>query len=417
VRTTVIFDNFGPYHLARLQAAALEVELLAVEVAASSAVYAWDNRPENGGRKAEGGPVWKIVTLLERGTTREIHRRELVRRMNQTLDDFHPEVVFIPGWSSKAAFAALRWCVWHDIPAVVMSESTKWDELRVWWKEWVKLRVVGLCSAAFVGGSPHADYMEQLGMPAERIFWGYDAVDNAYFSAKAEEVRSQRSEVRSRLGLPEHFFLASARFVEKKNLPRLIKAYALYRKKSEARSQKSDLGPLPSDPWSFVLLGDGPLKTDLCHLISDLSLQDSVLLPGFKQYSELPVYYALANAFVHTSTKEPWGLVVNEAMASGLLVLVSNRCGCVADLVQESVNGFTFDPYNVEQIAQLMLNISAFRPVSLSAFGDASRMIISVWGTERFATGLKAAVNKALEVGSIKPTTLQRTILELLLRR
>ena len=52
--------------------------------------------------------------------------------------------------------------------------------------------------------------------------------------------------------------------------------------------------------------------------------------------------------------------MVNEAMASGLPVLVSNRCGCAQDLVQEGVNGFTFDPYNVEQLAQLMLKISAF---------------------------------------------------------
>jgi glycosyltransferase involved in cell wall biosynthesis len=106
---------------------------------------------------------------------------------------------------------------------------------------------------------------------------------------------------------------------------------------------------------------------------------------------------------------------VNEAMASGLPVLVSNRCGCAADLVQESVNGFTFDPCNVEQLAQLMLKISAFQPSRLSAFGDASRSIISDWGTERFAQGLKAAAECALRAGPVKATVMQRLILNALL--
>jgi glycosyltransferase involved in cell wall biosynthesis len=146
-------------------------------------------------------------------------------------------------------------------------------------------------------------------------------------------------------------------------------------------------------------------------------VQDSVLLPGFKQYPDLPAYYGLASAFVHASTTEQWGLVVNEAMASGLPVLVSNRCGCAPDLVQEGVNGFTFDPCNVEQLAQLMFKVSAFQLFSFSAFGDASRRIIGAWGPERFASGLKAAVDKALEVGPVGATLVQRVVLKALLAR
>ena len=293
------------------------------------------------------------------------------------------------------------------VPAIVMSESTIQDEPREWWKESFKRRVVRLCSAALVGGRLHADYMVQLGMPRERVFFGYDAVDNSYFAEGVAEIRgqrsevggqgsegnaemlkaggegtedgrrkteggSQRSEVRRKYGLPEKYFLGSARFIEKKNLPRLLQAYARYRGKAEML--KAD------GPWDLVLLGDGPLKADLCRLISDLSLQGSVLLPGFMQYPDLPAYYGLASAFIHASTTEQWGLVVNEAMASSLPLLVSNRSGCAPDLVQEGVNGFTFDPYNVEDLAQLMLKISAFQPFSLSAFGEASRRIIAAWG-------------------------------------
>src|SRR5436190_7671442 len=161
-----------------------------------------------------------------------------------------------------------------------MSESSRQDELRTWWKELIKRRIVGLYSAALVGGQRHVEYLVDLGMPRERVFTGYDVVDNDYFRRRAEEVRSQKSEVRKKCGLPENYFIASARFIEKKNLPRLIRAYAKYRPTLEVESHKAEV----TAPWDLVLLGDGPLKSDLRRLISDLRLTAHVHLPGFKQY-------------------------------------------------------------------------------------------------------------------------------------
>src|SRR5262249_59830905 len=100
--------------------------------------------------------------------------------------------------------------------------------------------------------------------------------------------------------------------------------------------------------WKLVLLGEGEQRAKLEGLRDALGLRNDVSMPGFKQYDELPAYYGLASAFVHTSTTEQWGLVVNEAMAAGLPVLVSERCGCGPDLVREGVNGFTFDPRQPE---------------------------------------------------------------------
>src|ERR1039458_9149694 len=273
-------------------------------------------------------------------------------------------------------------------------------------------------------------------MSRDRIFSGYDAIDNKHFADKAGEARGEECGVRSRYALPERYFLASARFVEKKNLARLIQAYARYRTLCEdqrpqtAGSQDSSdtaLSSSPVVPWSLVLLGDGPLRSALNSQLSTLNLHSHVLLPGFKQYPDLPVYYGLASAFIHASTTEQWGLVVNEAMASGLPVLVSNRCGCATDLVQEGVNGFTFDPYNVEEIASLMLKLSTLtqpggHPLpsdgsgaggegGLAEMGRASRRIISEWGPDRFASGLQAACGAALAKGGRRLPIVSRILL------
>jgi len=404
IRVAVLFYRFGPYHHARLNAAGRLMSVWGLEACAMDDIYAWS--------KVEGAASFTRVTLTNRDTGGRHWRRELQRRLWCALDEIRPQVVVVNGWSSTDAFSALRWCAETNIPAVITSESTAWDDPRMFWKEWIKGRLVKMFGAGLAGGTPHIDYLAQLGLPRGRIFNGYDIVDNDYFAAKTAEVRSQKSEVRNQHGLPEKYFLASARFVVKKNLPRLIEAYARYLEMTE----KLEIGNRKSEIWKLVLLGDGPLRESLKSQITTLNLCDHVLLPGFKQYDELPAYFGLAGAFVHASTTEQWGLVVNEAMASGLPVIVSNRCGCAADLLQEGVNGFTFDPCNVEQLANLMLRVSDFR-FPISDFGAASERIISAWGPEHFANGLYGAVAESLKNSPPRLAVLDRLLLRLLLQR
>lgn len=421
-RVAMIVHRVGPYHFARARAAGKLLATSVLEMFKGDDVYAWD--------MVSGADGFERMTLF---ATQPQSTRALTEGLFAALDRCRPEAVAIPGWADTVGLAAMKWCVARRVPAVVMSESAERDEPRTFWKEWIKRRFLTLAAGGFVGGQPHVEYITQLGVPKERVFTGYDAVDNGYFQENAEKLKSEtlKSNIRTKYGLPEKYFLASARFVEKKNLLRLIQAYARYRElalKSEVRSRKSkmpeavievltsDLRSPISDPWSLVLLGDGPLKAEICRLIADLGLQHSVLLPGFKQYDELPAYYGCASTFIHASTTEQWGLVVNEAMASGLPVLVSNRCGCAQDLVRDGVNGFTFDPYNVEHLAEIMFKISAFQDVSLSAFGDASRKIISNWGPERFAEGMSKAVEMAMAQPPPQPGWADRLLLELWLR-
>jgi glycosyltransferase involved in cell wall biosynthesis len=141
------------------------------------------------------------------------------------------------------------------------------------------------------------------------------------------------------------------------------------------------------------------------------------MLAGFRQYEELPAWYGLASAFVHASTTEQWGLVVNEAMASGLPVIVSERCGCAPDLVEHGVNGFTFDPYDVPALADLMQRVAAMTDERRAAMGAAGQRIIADWGPERFADGLMKAVQVALSRPLPTASWFDQGLLRLLARR
>jgi 1,2-diacylglycerol 3-alpha-glucosyltransferase len=237
-----------------------------------------------------------------------------------------------------------------------------------------------------VGGERHCEYLVQLGMPAESVFFGYDVVDTHYYSRWTKKVREEPGLWRGRLELPERYFLASARFIEKKNLPNLLRAFANYRAESNNRNNSGT-----SAAWDLVVLGDGELRPRLEALRQELGLTTAVHFPGFRQYDELPMYYALAKAFIHASSVEQWGLVVNEAMAANLPVLVSNRCGCAPTLVRDGENGHTFDPHDIGAMTQCMCKMSALPEQSRQLMGRQSGQIISEFGPERFADGLRRA--------------------------
>ena len=372
----VCFHRLGPYHHARLRAANARRPLVAVEFCSVDATYAWAQVRE---------PTdFDKVTLFDGADVDTRPRPAIRRRVAEVLARLDPSVVVVPGWSHPAALAALEWSSSRRRPAVLMSESTAHDERRRWWREAVKRRIVAVGSAALAAGAPQSAYLRALGLRSDAVFSGYDAVDNAYFADRAAQARDRAEAERARLGLPERFFLASARFVAKKNLVRLVRACARYWQDAGAAA------------WPLVLLGDGALRPRIEAEVQALNLEEAVLLPGFRQYHELPAYYGLAGAFVHASTSEQWGLVVNEAMASGLPVIVSKRCGCAPDLVQTGVNGFTFDPCDVDELAGLMQRVAAMTDERRLAMGRASQRIIADWGPERFADGLMQAVEAAI---------------------
>ena len=105
----------------------------------------------------------------------------------------------------------------------------------------------------------------------------------------------------------------------------------------------------------------------------------------------LPAYYASAGAFVHSALVDQWGLVVNEAMAAGLPVVVSTGTGCSYDLVRDGENGYRFDPEDVEGLAGCLARVAA-PDADRAAMGRRSAEIVEGWAPAAFGRGLWEAV-------------------------
>jgi glycosyltransferase involved in cell wall biosynthesis len=156
------------------------------------------------------------------------------------------------------------------------------------------------------------------------------------------------------------------------------------------------------DPWGAA---DSPAR---------YHMHGYVHLPAFKEYDELPIYYALAKAFVHASLIEQWGLVVNEAISSGLPVIVSKRCGCVPELVAD--NGFTFDPTDERELAARLFEMASLSENERKCFKAASRRIAGAFELTRFGEGLESAAKLATTLPRKQAGSFDRALLSAVMR-
>jgi glycosyltransferase involved in cell wall biosynthesis len=371
-RAALIFDVYLGYHHARLDAARGVAEVVGIEIAGRSNEYDW----------AESTAAAHCHTLFPKQRSAEIAPRDLREVLFAHLDAIAPDVVFVPGWSTPAALLSLSWCGLRQCAAIMMCDSTAGDAPRAAVREAPKRALLSGCAAAFVSGSRSARYVQQLGMSAAHVHTGYDVVDVQAFAEGADAARGQAATVRAEWSLPEDYLLCVCRLVEKKNVHGLLAAYRLLR--DAASRAVPDL----------VIAGAGPERARLEALRDSLGLAENVRFLGHVDNVALPALYGLARALVLPSLIEPWGLVVNEAIAAGLPVLISDRCGACDDLVTPSVNGWHFAPDDASSIAAAMSALLAHD--DRAALSRASRMKAAQWGLPRFQAGVSASIATAL---------------------
>jgi len=363
----VFLNNFlAPYHAARFKAlkSILDDDIVFVQLASRNNIYAWPDQAENS----------MATCLFPDKDISRISNEEMTRAVNEILSYHRPDVVLSVSYSTAAMRFGSFWARWNGAVSVCINESWRGDKNRWLIKEWGKgLWCRWAYDGMFVGGIRSKEYYRSLGFP-EKYFWlGQNVVDNNFYSSRSNEVSIDRNIYRSKYNLPHRYFLCPTRLAPEKNLERLLKAFAKY---------KAENGK-----WDLVITGSGPQDQKLITLTKALGLEGNVTFKGWIKTEEMPVYYGLASCAILPSVSEPWGLVVNEAMACGLPVLVSDKCGCQPELCLQGENGYGFNPFDVDAIAAVMLKISR-NLETVVQMGAASFRLIKKYTPENYALSL-----------------------------
>ena len=375
----VLWIDWYAYHVARFEGLRATPELagqvVGIEMVGGIGVHAGLKFRE------DLPPELAVETLLPHASWQTAGQLRLARAVWQVLDRLQPEVVLVPGYYTLPAVAAAAWARLNRRTSVLMTESTAADHARNWWKERLKSLVIrSLFDWAVAGGSAHVRYLRQLGFPAARIARFYDVVQNETYRERAAELR--RDHAAAEFGLPDHpYFLYVGRLAPEKNVLALVSAWLRYRE--------------GGGTWPLVLVGDGPSAGSLRDAAGQSPWCRDIHFAGHRGSRDLPAFYAFAGCFVLPSTREPWGLVVNEAMASGLPVIVSDRCGCAEDLVAQGRNGLVFDPSDERQLADCLGLLAGFDAGRLAAMGRDSLERIALYSPANFGREIARIVSQS----------------------
>lgn len=294
--------------------------------------------------------------------------------MGSALQTARPDVILCGGYNYLASWQALLWARAHGIPFFLWSESNLRDLRRGHpLVELLKSEFLQQCNGFVVPGQTAREYLRSKKIRPEVIFTAVNAVDNDLFASASTCARQNRQPLRSELGLPERYFLYVGRLVREKGVFELLSAYA-----------KLDKGIRES--IGLVFAGDGTCRRTLEEQASTTA-PGTVKFVGFAQREQLASYYALAEMLILPTYSDTWGLVVSEAMACGLPVILSEAAGCAPDLVTEDWNGRIVAPRDIASLASAMESL-ARQPEVCASFGANSRKRISDYTPQNWCAGI-----------------------------
>ena len=373
LRVAILWSTYGHYHFARLEALSRMFSVFPVAYGASDASYRWN----------VGRGLGQITELCP--DTWQAHSQfNLACRVWRVMDRIQPDVVLISGYSDLPAVSAAAWASLHRRISILMSDSTYSDRTRSLAKESVKrLLIKAFYSAAVCSGTRAEAYLQALGVSAANIGHKYDVVDNRFFCDGTDNIR--RDLARQGGSSAQPYFLWVGRYCAEKNLEYLLSSYRTYRTRGGS--------------WGLTLVGYGPLEGAVRKKVQELGLLCSVVIAGARGPEGLLEFYALAGCLVLPSAKDTWGLVVNEALASGLPVIVADKCGCADDLVLGRGTGIVIDPGEPLALTMALMRMESLSEEERGAMGKRGQSVIAEFSPEMWADEVLQVIRKT---GNIK---------------
>lgn len=269
------------------------------------------------------------------------------------------DALLVMGWYLKSYMQAILAAKRTGIPVMVRGDShldTPRSALKRVVKEFFNPTFMRLFDGALYVGQKSRAFYAHYRYPASKLFHSPHCVDNDWFAARA--TAEARAELRRSLGIRDDAFVvlfAGKLMPIKRPLEVVVAA---------ARCRTADR------PVEVMVAGSGELDADLRKCAGELGVPTYML--GLCNQTKMPAAYAAADVLVLPSGGETWGLVVNEALACGRPVIVSDACGCAPDLVADGKAGHVTPLGDVDGIAAAIDAVME-RPPLKSAIQDRSR--------------------------------------------
>lgn len=292
------------------------------------------------------------------------------------IKEWKADAILVYGWRFKSHLKVMRY--FHGrLPVFFRGDSTLLSKrngihslIRKYFLRWVYSHV----DKAFYVGSHNKSYFKQHGLNETGLMFAPHAVDNERFADESGLYQAKAAEWRKHLGIDtdDLVIVYAGKLEPVKNLGWLIEVI-----------RGSD-----EIPVKVLFVGNGSSEKEL----KEKAYGDSrFIFTDFQNQQQMPIVYRLGQAFILCSHSETWGLSINEAMASGRTIFVSENCGCATDLVKNGINGYIF---NVDDKISLINRIEelAGDESLVKNFGSQSKNIISKWNFEKDCNAIEKAM-------------------------
>lgn len=365
-------------HLDRI-AAHPEIELRVIYAASTIQRREWTLKLEHE-PLVLSGPSIPAMRLLH-------HDYPLTPQIWRVLNRERFDVLVIGGWSLLATQLAIVWARLHRVPYLLVSENHLRENRPRWIRAVKRLvlpRVIPAAAGHLVTGTLSREHQLHYGARSEDITVFPNTVDVEEYGRRADELRSRRTEIRRALGIPDDAVVVTqvSRFIPFKGLDEGIKAVGL----AQARV---------AVPLHLVLVGSGPLRPELEALAAKLGVP--VTFAGWRAGDALFETYAATDIFMLLSRREPWGLVVNEAAAFGLPLILTSGVGAGADLLIPGENGEVVQSGAIEAQAAAVARVADDASLR-ERYGRRSRELVASWGFEPSVASFVGAMRRATAV-------------------
>ena len=224
----------------------------------------------------------------------------------------------------------------------------------------------------------NAEYYKHYNVPGNKLFFCPCAVDNSYWQTQAINLRNKKTELKKKFGISDGYsvILYVAKLIPRKRPMDLLQAYEIVCN----RHVKT----------SLIFVGDGSEVANLKTYTLKKNLKNVVFV-GFKNQSELPPFYSIADVFVLPSNHDPSPKAINEAMNFGIPIITTNKVGTAPDLIKIRENGFIYPVGEVKVLADCLLKVLK-DPKTIEEMGKRSFEIVSRWSLEEDVNGILKAL-------------------------